>query len=165
MSRVRDAWHESGHACVAHRVGRKVKRVSISEAGGGVMCQEPLGGEVSDDDVQRLATIFLAGTEGEKYAPVGPISADANGSGEFSWTAVEALLEQDGLRDSPTDDDAISLYAGRLGAERMEEARALAEELVGRAFVVGHLERVADALLLHSAISGADLEEILYASA
>jgi len=161
MSRTRDAFHESAHAIVGHALGRRVERVSISPGGGGVSRIEPLGSELDDEDVRKLAVIFFSGKEGERYAPLAPIAPEANGNGELDWTAIEALLEQGELRETPTDDEALSLFRERIGDEAMEEAYDLARELVNRAAVCGRLARVADALLLRSAISTDELEELL----
>ena len=162
--RVRAAWHESAHAVTALRLGRHVESVSLDPlTGAGVTVAEPLSPDASPAEVERALVVALAGREGERWVPELPSRASENGRDDpyLSAQGLAAMVAVEESAERPTDEDVIAHYEERIGAEAVERAGALARELVERSAVVGQLELVADALLLHAHLDARDLEAIL----
>lgn len=74
--RVRIAYHEAGHALIARSLGRALESVSLSFAGG-LVRQEPLAENATDDEIERALVVVFAGPEAERYAPETPRDTEA----------------------------------------------------------------------------------------
>ena len=166
--RVKCAWHEAAHVVVAVRLGRHVESVSLDPAtGAGVTVAEPLAPDASPAEIERALVVALAGREGERWVPELPSRASENGRDDpyFSAQELAAMVATEESAERPTDEEAVEHYRKSIGDEAIERARTLAAELVERSAVVGQLEVVADALLLHAHLDARDLEAILDAPA
>ena len=163
MSRVRAAWHEAGHACAARRLNRKLERVSLSLAGGYVK-EAALSEDGSDEELERGLVVLLSGAAAERFAPEHePVPRESNGGMSSCELEVFADVEFM-LATAPPDKELVAYCESRLGSERVEKARRLADEFTARSDAVGDLEAIADGLLLHGTLSGQEVEGILAAA-
>jgi len=156
---VRLAFHESGHVLTALRFGRKVDRVSISAVGGSVK-EEAFAPDATTEQIREGLVVTFAGREAERFAPEQVPAASSNGG--MSPMELEALatIERD-LASAPSDEQILLHYEERVGAETVEEARALAREFVARSHATGALERIADELLWRQVLTGDEVVAIL----
>ena len=160
---VRVAYHEAGHACAARRLNRKLERVSLSLAGGYVK-EAGLSEDGSDEELERGLVVLLSGAAAERFAPEHePVPRERNGG--MSVSELEALADvEHRLASEPADEGLVAYCESRLGRERVEKARRLADEFAARSAATGDLETLADALLLHGTLSGEEVEGILAAA-
>ena len=158
---LRLAFHEAGHALAANFLGRRVESVQIGP-GGGVVRQEPLQAEATDEEIKRGLVVVFAGVEAERYAP--PQERDEDNP----WLTPQEMATLDAepvVSDAPSDEDVIDHFTKRLGPEEVEDARAFAAEIVERQYRVGRLEQLADELLWRPSLTGEDIERLLRAPA
>jgi hypothetical protein len=154
---LRLAYHEAGHALVALFLGRSVESVSIGP-GGGVVRQEPLPAEATDEEIKRGLVVVFAGQEAERYAP--PQERDD----DDPWLTPQEMVMLDAepvVLDAPSDEAVIEHFTKRLGPEEVDDARAFAAEIVERQWRVGRLEQLADELLWRTSLAGEDIERLL----
>ena len=157
------AYHESGHALVARALGRPLEMISVSIEGGLTRTSEPAAAARTDEELERTATIILAGEVAQRYAPRVPLDAPSsaqNGHMELDAFTAGLIATAEGA-DGPLDSDALEQIRQKIGDEALERSRTLATELIERQAVLGYLERVADQLLLYGVLTGDDLETLL----
>jgi len=163
-SRVRAAWHESGHAAVCRFLGIPIELLAIGPDGGVTKTAEPSGGDRSEEAVEKALVVALGGVLAEAYVPslqtLGAARFERNGGDHdpyagFLETALAASAEH------PTDEDIVQTLRERLGEEAYRRCHDLAAEIVDRAEAVGRLGALADELIWRGELSGGDLEAIL----
>ena len=159
---VRMAYHEAGHVLVARQMGRRVESVSVS-LNGGTTRGDPLPPDASPAEIEQSLVVVFAGRFAERHAPPELFVPTAWSDPYFTPGEAEAehLAATNGEAERPTDDDVVAHYADRVGAEAVERAQALAEELVWRADGLGDLERLANELMRRNHLGGAEVEQLL----
>ena len=160
------AYHESGHALVARALGRPLEMISVSIEGGLTRTSEPAAAARTDEELERTATIILAGEVAQSYAPRVPLDAPSsaqNGHMELDAFTAGLIATAEGA-DGPLDSDVLEQIRQKIGDQAVARARALAVELVERKAARGVLERVADRLLLVGVLTSGDVEALLAAA-
>ena len=142
---LRVAYHEAGHALAAHFLGRRVESASIGRGGGGVVRQEPLPAEATDEEIKRGLVVVFAGEAAERYAPVQERADDD----PWLTPAEMGMLDAEPVViDAPSDEAVVEHFTKRLGLEEVEDARAFATEIVERHWQAGRLEQLAGRALV-----------------
>ncbi len=154
---LRSCYHESAHALVARGLKRRFESVGL-DRNGGAMRGEPLPPNASAEEIERALIVIFAGREGEKYVPEFARGHDGPWLTPGEMVALDTEPDGDGR---PSDAEIIEHYRAIIGDEAVTRAQETAEELVERKWRVGHLERLADELMLHGALTASEIEALL----
>lgn len=163
-ARLLTAYHEAAHVLAARFLGRSVESVSLAFASG-VVQQEPLKPDATDEEIKHGLVVVLAGSAAERYAPAGPAPEQNGGDPWFTESELAAMDAVDGQAERPSDEDVIEHYRARIGDEAIEDARDFAAEIVERMYRSGRLESLADEILFRGHLTGDDIERLLGAPA
>jgi hypothetical protein len=131
----RVAYHEAGHVLVGLGLGRQIDSASLALHGGGVTKFVKGAVDATLEQLERGLVMLFADKAAERFAPSFAFPGTWSDDDPWLWPSEELAAEvasdkNPDIRGLPTDEDQVGRIEARVGAEAVERARALAEELV-----------------------------------